>query len=231
MQRKYAAVLVLSILLGCTPRIGEDLEGLWELEEANVDALIKNPVPTFLQINGQNVFAVSRPTGDMIGFYSIKSDKIRLKSQDNRWFNTSWRVLLFKDNLILRGLELGYRGTKLRFRRIKSVPDFQEFEDSLIGRWNLYKIKKAGEIERPVDTWFNIDNEGSYSISSNGLPVESGGAIINTRHRKIIFEHYSMAWDAWFYGRELRLSNKNLDIQYSLKRPIQASSYNRNHGK
>jgi hypothetical protein len=51
----------------------------------------------------------------------------------------------------------------------------------------------------------------------NGL-LEKGRVIINARHRKLIFEHDQTQWAMWFYGDELRLTNEQMGLQYSLRR-------------
>jgi hypothetical protein len=48
--------------------------------------------------------------------------------------------------------------------------------------------------------------------------MTEGKVIINTRHRKMIFEQDSIIWNAWFYGNELRIINPITRIEYSLRK-------------
>jgi len=84
----------------------------------------------------------------------------------------------------------------------------------------LYKIRSGEGIEKLSNTWFDIDSSGKYVISDTEGVLIHGKVVINTRHRKLIFEQDSTIWDAWFYGKELRIDNPETDIQYSLRKEM-----------
>ncbi|MTI33237.1 hypothetical protein [Xanthovirga aplysinae] len=215
---KFALLVIILFQTTCNPFSKKDIEGLWQLEEAKIDGIIRTYGAIFLQINADNSFAVSRVTGDFGGLYSLRSNKLEMNSNDQLWFNKSWKVNYFEDYLFLKGIEFGNKTTKLEFRKIDEIPDFQDFENKIVGNWQLYQTIKEGNIEKVFNTWFHIDGEGQYLIvDKNGL-LEKGRVIINTRHKKVIFENDEMAWKAWFYGKELRLNHERLGIQYCLRK-------------
>lgn len=215
---KYWMFIFALLLTGCDSYTEKDIEGLWQLEVVEIDAM-KRPVgPTFLEIKANQSFAVSRVTGDLAGVYRLRSDNLSLYSHDRQWFNTTWSLYCYRDILDLNGRDQHNRYAKLRFRKITKIPDFQEFEDKLVGNWQLYKIKKDGEIERQSATWFRIDARGNYSIADGENIIENGLAIINPRHRKLFFENDGTEWSAWFYGEELRLTDDKREVEYSLRK-------------
>lgn len=213
-------VFWLPIMLGvvaCQQVTTKELAGLWELEHLEVDAVPRSANPTFMEINANSSFAVSRVSGDQVGMYHFDSPLIRFRSEDRSWFNTQWKIKYFKEFIILRGVEEGYRGTQLRFKRIETIPDFAEFEERVVGRWHMYKIRKNGEVEK-VSASFTLERNGNYRMEDQNGLLEKGRVIINARHRKLIFEHDQTQWAMWFYGDELRLTNEQMGLQYSLRR-------------
>ncbi|WP_416865679.1 MAG: hypothetical protein ACMVP2_25555 [Imperialibacter sp.] len=196
----------------------QDIEGLWQLETYEQDALAKSFSPVFLEINDNRSFAVSRVKGDLSGVYKLQSDKLAMYSTDVEWFNSTWSVFRYKDLLKLKGKDDRARNVTLSFTRISEVPGFEEFERTIVGEWELYKIRNRNKVERLQQTVFSIDESGNYSIVAAGDIQESGVAVINTRHRKIIFENDQTEWKAWLYGRELRLTNEKTGVEYSLRR-------------
>ncbi|MFY0652134.1 MAG: hypothetical protein JXQ96_08885 [Cyclobacteriaceae bacterium] len=214
MKPVYIPLMIL--LIGCNSIDKEEVVGLWELHEVKVDAMQRTFDPTFLEIRSNNSFAVSRVTGDMSGLFDVKDAHLNFQSRDNHWFGRGWKVHRFSKYLILK--DTAGNWTSLKFKRIEKVPNFQEFENRLIGNWELYKLRREGKPERVADTWFDIGSDGSYKISTKESVLESGHLAINTRHKKVIFEHDSTLWDAWFFGKELRLANNQLGIQYSLRK-------------
>lgn len=208
------------VLLSCDNTTTEDVAGLWQLEAIDIDGYVKEVKPVFIDLKEDNRFAVSQITGDLVGIYSLEDQLLQLKSNDRKWFNTSWKLEYFQDHFILHGKKTPYKTTHLRFKKIDKIPRFDGFANEITGKWQLYKIRRKNEIESVSGTWFNISEDGSYHISGNEGVLEYGRAIINTRHHKIIFEHDETIWDAWFYGRELRLENQQVGIQYSLRKPI-----------
>jgi len=204
--------------LGCQPAMDEELKGIWSLQEVNVDGLDKLFNPTFMEIQSGNRFAVSKTSGDLVGIYKLNSRNLVLSSEDQKWFNTNWELRRLPNGVGFFGLEYGYRTTELRFRKIKVIPDFQMFETSLVGKWEIYKIRIEGSVQDLTDTWFILGNNKNYSITAGDTLLEKGSAVVDTRHRKIIFENDETSWKAWFYGKELRLDNEKLDIQYRLKK-------------
>ena len=216
-------------LPGCErPDQSEGLQGLWELETLEVDGVIEGHTPYFLQMNPDGSFAVAKRSGDVRGFYDIKGSQILFNSADRIWFDKQWTLEILREKIRLTGkgdygktpYYHGYRqgllNTRLTFAPVGSIPDFQSFEDAMMGKWELYKIRKKGESEKIVDTWMLIEN-GEYAIAGPDH-FESGTATINTRYRKIYFEGYHTSWDAWFFGEELRLSNKGMNLIYCLRR-------------
>ncbi|MEQ9286993.1 MAG: hypothetical protein RIG77_08805 [Cyclobacteriaceae bacterium] len=213
---RYCVFIVFCFCAGCHSITIDKIEGLWQLEEVNVDGMPRVSVSTFLEINPNNCFAVSRTTGDLSGIYDIRSEKITLQSRDKQWFNRTWEVVRYGNHLVLNAP--GVRKIKLTFKKIKRIPDFQEFADGIMGKWELYEIRKEGKIQKLSNTWFNIHDNGHYSIGDpNGL-LEQGNYVVNTRHKKIIFERDSTIWDAWFWGNRLRLNNDQLKMQYGLRK-------------
>ncbi|WP_421894782.1 hypothetical protein [Marinoscillum sp.] len=222
MKRLPLSLLWIPIFLGgmaCQQVTRNELSGLWELEHLEVDAVPRSANPTFIEINANNSFAVSRVSGDQVGMYHFDAPVIKFRSEDRSWFNTRWKIKYFREFIILRGLEDGYRGTQLRFKRIEVIPDFAEFEERVVGKWHLYKIRKNGDVEK-VSASFQLDREGNYSMEDQNGLLERGRVVINTRHRKLIFEHDQTQWEIWFYGDELRLTNELMGLQYSLRRML-----------
>lgn len=208
--------IVFCLQAGCHSITIDKIEGLWQLEEVNVDGMPKVSVSTFLEINANNCFAVSRTSGDLSGIYQIQSEKITLYSKDKEWFNRTWEVIRFGNMMVLKAP--GVRKIKLTFKKTHRIPDFQEFADNIMGNWELYEIRREGKIQKPSQTWFSIADDGYYSIvDADGL-LEQGKYVVNTRHKKIIFEEDSTIWDAWFWGNRLRLNNDQLKMQYSLRK-------------
>jgi hypothetical protein len=216
----FLYLLLLVTIVTCCQRTYQihDIEGLWQLETYEQDALAKSFTPTFLEINDNRSFAVSRVKGDLTGVYKLESDKLAMYSTDVEWFNSTWSVFRYKNLLKLKGKDDRDRNVTLSFTRISEVPGFEEFEHTIVGEWELYKIRNRNKVERLQQTVFSIDESGKYSIVAAGTVQESGMAVINTRHRKIIFEHDKTEWKAWLYGRELRLTNEKTGVEYSLRR-------------
>ncbi len=225
----FISLIVITLFSGCDNADSkEGLQGLWELEIWEVDGVVRNHAPYFLQMNPDGSFALAKRTGDVRGFYDITDDQILFRSKDRMWFDRQWQLEVLREKIRLTGkgnygrrpyYHGGVQGelnSRLTFKPVESIPDFQAFEDAMSGKWELYKIRKKGDPEKLVDTWMLIDN-GEYAISGPDH-FESGVATINTRYRKIYFEGYDTSWDAWFFGEELRLSNKPMKMTYSLRR-------------
>lgn len=217
---KNLSVILLIGLLGCRPAYrAEDIVGLWQLEMVQMDAVDQGFNPTFLEIRPNRSFAVSQVSGDLAGVYRFDSNKLSLYSTDDNWFTNAWSVFLHENQLDLRGKDFMGRNMRFRYLRIEQVPDFEEFEAGVVGRWQLYKIRKDGKVtDRLADTWFSIDEQGNYAISKGDTIIESGPAAINTRHHRIIFEDDQTEWRAWHYGSELRLTNRRSGVEYSLRK-------------
>jgi hypothetical protein len=173
---------------------------------------------TFIKIDKNGSFGLSRTSGGLSGTYTYSSKKITLTSEDKDWYNSSWSYIFSKDQVFLQGKDRLGRNLKLEFNKIDQIPDFQEFENKVIGQWKLYKIRNRGHIEKPLNTLFEINENSKYVITKGDTILEKGNATINTRHKKIIFESGDMIWDAWFYGEELRINNTKLKIEYSLRK-------------
>lgn len=209
---------MLLLCLGCSDISVEDIEGLWQLEEVQVDKMLMITGNTFLEIKDNNSFAVSRTSGDLSGIYFVKNDRIRMNSTDKQWFNRDWVVDHYMDYLILSAI--GPRKIHLKFKKISKIPRFEEFESDVFGKWDLYKVRSEDGIEKLSNTWFDIDKSGRYAISNADGLLSNGKVVINTRHRTLIFEEDSTIWNIWFYGRELRIENPETDVQYSLRKEL-----------
>ena len=204
------------------------LQGLWELETLEIDGVKEHHAPYYLQMNGDGSFALAKRSGDLRGFFSLKGNQVKFSSADTQWFNRQWTFEVLRDKIRLTGkgdyggspsLDLGPVGvlnSRLTFVPVKRVPDFQSFEDALLGKWELYRIRKSGRSEKLKDTWLAL-RKGAYALQGPDH-FESGGASINTRYRKVFFEGQETAWNAWFFGDELRLSNASMGMEYSLRK-------------
>lgn len=210
--------LIVLFLISCTSIDKKNIQGLWQLEEVEVDGIDRTVGPVFIDLKPNGSFAASQLSGDLVGTYSFHSPLLELHSTDRSRFNTTWILKYFKEYFVITGREEGFRNIKLQFRKIDKIPSFEEFEDRIVGNWELYKIRRKGEVERLYDTWFSIHKDGAYSLTNKEGNGEKGHAIINARHHKIIFEPDDTAWNAWFYGQELRLTNEKMRIQYSLRK-------------
>lgn len=215
---KYLLPVIFLLFCSCVNIDHQKIVGLWELQEVTVDVIPKEVQATYLKINADQSFAIARRSGDISGIYTFGPKSIAFVSEDVRWFNTKWKMSYIDGNLILTGVAFKYRGTKLRFQQVTNVPDFQEFENKLIGDWQIYSTQQNDNWQPLKDTWFRIDENGNYAILDSSGLLEQGQVAINTRHKKIIFESDSTIWNAWFYGPELRLDNTEFGLHYSLRR-------------
>ena len=207
----------------------EDVAGLWTLEELWIDGRIEPENDHFLELKADGTFAVAQRSGDTRGIYYFKGQKIFFESPDRKWFHVPWKLIAGNDQLILTGKgdynhiisesgnPIGLLNTKLVFSRASEIPDYQGFEDSIAGKWQLYKIRSNGNPVNIDSTHFILE-QGQYRISGEDGINESGRVIINTRYQKLFFEGQETSWDVRFYGPELRLSNKELGLEYALKR-------------
>lgn len=214
-----SVILMAAVLFGCNSLEPADIAGLWTLKAINVDGWERHVSPVFVDFKEGNSFAVSKVGGDFVGLYGLRASRIRFSSVEGNWFNASWKVTYFKDYMVWEGIDDGYRVTTLRFERISALPDFGEFEEKVLGQWDLYKIRKKDTVIRVSYTKLTFTRDGYYSIEDKSGMLEEGRAVINTRHRKVVFEKDNVLWDAWFYGDELRLNNGERDMQYSLRKP------------
>ncbi|MEO9802957.1 MAG: hypothetical protein ABJF04_06905 [Reichenbachiella sp.] len=212
-------ILTLMFLqVGCQKLQKEEIEGLWQLSQVKIDGMLRPQDATYLRIDKNNSFAVSRTSGDMSGVYQLGATRIHFQGKDKSWFNTSWTLKRLEDYLMMEGVEFGFRVTELKFKKVEKIPDFEDFEKQVVGKWQLYLVMKEGIPEKVANTWITIDDDGAYTIYDDTGIQDQGRSIINTRHRKVIFVKDNMHWDVWFWGEELRLQNQQLDIQYHLKK-------------
>lgn len=227
--QKFLSLYLLVALMGCNKSTNSiALEGLWKLDVLEVDGVEENHPPYFLQMNNDGSFAVAKRSGDLPGFFEVNGSQILFTSSDRKWFNVKWKLEILGDKIRLTGkgdyggkphFQGGPRGilnTRLTFEPVASIPDFQAFEDAMTGNWELYKIRRNGNSVKLENTRMLIEG-GRYAIEGPDQS-ESGIATINTRYRKVFFEGQDTAWDAWFFGMELRLSNDQMGLVYSLKR-------------
>lgn len=217
-MRTYSIFLLLAVL-NCQPLQKENIVGLWELKSALRDKMVVSDEATYLQIDANGSYAVSRITGDMSGVYQLGETKIHFQGADTKgWFNSDWKAKRVKDHLLLAGRDEINRRIELKFVLVDQIPTFDEFEEQVIGRWEMFLIMKNGVPEKMPETFMTIDEAGNYVISDEEGIMDQGKSAINTRHHKVIFERDDTYWDVWFWGRELRLQNKEMDIQYHLRR-------------
>lgn len=218
-MNKLKIGFLLLVLTACQPLKKEDLIGLWELERALMD---KNPIPdesTYLQIHQNGSYSVSRTSGDMSGVYVLGETKIHFQGADPKsWFDSDWKAKRVRDHLLLAGRDEINRRIELKFKKVAEVPLFDEFEKRVIGKWEMFLIMKDGIPEKIPETYMTIDESGNYIISDTTGVMDQGKTAINTRHHKVIFERDETLWDVWFWGKELRLQNKKMGIQYHLRR-------------
>ncbi|WP_422362038.1 hypothetical protein [Reichenbachiella sp.] len=216
---KYIHLVLALVVLSCQSLQKEDLVGLWELERALMD---KNPVSdesTYLQIHPNGSYAVSRTSGDLSGVYVLGETKIHFQGADPKsWFNSDWKAKRVEDHLLLAGRDEINRRIELKFVQVDEIPSFGEFEERVIGKWEMFLMMKDGIPEKMPKTFMTIDEKGNYTISDTTGVMDYGKTAINTRHHKVIFERDETLWDVWFWGRELRLQNKEMGIQYHLRK-------------
>lgn len=216
---KNLILAVLVALMSCQPLKKEELIGLWELETALRDKMVVSDDATYLQIHSNGSYAVSRTTGDMSGVYQLGESNIHFQGADPKgWFNSPWKAKRVKDHLLLAGRDEINRRIELKFVQVDQIPSFGEFEKQVIGKWEMFLIMKDGIPEKMPETFMTIDESGNYVISDTTGIMDHGKSAINTRHHKVIFERDDTHWDVWFWGKELRLQNKEMDIQYHLRR-------------
>ncbi|WP_420579935.1 hypothetical protein [Reichenbachiella sp.] len=207
------------LFIACQPLQKRELVGLWQLEKALMD---KNPVAdesTYLRIDANGSYAVSRTTGDMSGVYQLGETKIHFQGTDSKgWFNSDWKAMRVEDHLLLAGRDEINRRIELKFIQVDQIPSFGEFEERVIGKWEMFLVMKNGIPEKMTETIMTIDEQGNYTISDASGIMDQGKTAINTRHHKVIFERDETLWDVWFWEKELRLQNKEMGIQYHLRR-------------
>jgi len=214
---KYFCIIAF-ILSSCSTSKNQQHIGIWELEGFKIDQFPYSFQPTFIQFNKNSSFAVAQTKKDQVGIYSLGSGKINFQSGDDIWFNNTWNFFINDDFLSLTGKDQLNRNSELKFRKVNNVPDYQEFEDRIIGSWELYKVRQNGDFEMLSNTWMNITDANSYHITNRQGIMENGKISIDTRHQKMFFESDQSSWKAWFYGHELRLNNKKAGLQYSLRK-------------
>ena len=208
-------------LAGCAKN-ETPVEGLWELIEVNDAEIIRAFRPTYVQFHSNSSFSVSRITGDLTGIYQLNGKKLYLKSTDERWFNTVWKSHRFQNKLSLKGIHDGFRPFTLTFQKIERFPSFDTFAERIDGTWELYKIKSQGEPLKTKDMKLTI-REDFFILTHRNEIVEESAIDLDARHQKIIFTDSEISWNVWFFGKELRLDNKELGLLYSLRRVEEGS--------
>lgn len=204
---------------GCQSLKKDEVVGLWELEQALMDKMTVSRDATYLQISENGSYAVSRTSGDMSGIYQLGETKIHFQGADTKgWFNSPWKAKRVNNHLLLAGRDKINRRIELKFVAVDQIPTFDEFEQRIVGNWEMFLMMKNGTPEKMPETFLTIDAAGNYVISDSSGVMDQGKSAINTRHHKVIFEKDNTHWDVWFWGKELRLQNKEMDIQYHLRR-------------
>ncbi|MGL1885701.1 MAG: hypothetical protein OCD76_04225 [Reichenbachiella sp.] len=212
--------LILLLALSACNSTSTSFEGLWQLGDYKMDEYSKPFEDVFIQFNQNKTFAVAKKNGDLSGLYNNGAKTIELTSNGTRWYNMKWSYMMYPDDLILSGKDEIGRHLKLRFKRTKKIPNYEEFENKVIGQWEIFNSRsKEGKMVL-INLTMTIDSAGRYTISNSYNIMETGSLEINTRHQKIIFTSEEKIWNAWFYGPELRLKNQDDQIQYSLRKII-----------
>lgn len=217
-MRIWIIHIAILFLLGCDSVEEAYIEGLWELEEVVIDGMKRSIQPTIVELSSNNSFAVSRPSGDLVGIYNLEDNTLKMRSYEKGWFNEDWTLNLYDNNILFSGSDLWYSPTKLRFRKIGEFPDLRNIENQILGKWQLYKIKSESGLELVSNTSLTIE-DGHYLMATTEGIQEAGAISIDTQHRKIVFENEKETWRLWFFGKELRLNNDRLSLQYRLRRP------------
>jgi len=213
-------LIILTIAFyACQSLKKEEIIGLWELENVLRDKMVVAGEATYLQIHPNGSYSVSRTTGDMSGVYQLGETKIHFQGVDKKgWFNSDWKAERIQEYLLLAGRDNENRRVEMKFKQIEQIPTFSEFEQQVVGRWEMFLMMKNGIPEKIPKTFMFIDGSGNYTISDIKGIQDQGRSVINTRHHKVIFEREDTYWDVWFWGKELRLLNNELGIQYHLRR-------------
>ncbi len=163
-RHSKSVCLILGFVLFCSschqPK-EKELVGLYQLTELNVDGMNRPIGPELLDLKSDGTFAISRVTGDHVGFYQLKGTKIKFVSEAGDRFNARWQLQLVQTRLQLQGLDEGYTVTRMTFDPIKKVPRFDDFEDQVIGRWQIYKSRQLNKVQRVEDTYLMIDRRES----------------------------------------------------------------------
>ena len=208
-------LFALLLCFGCSER--QEIIGLWELHKMDVDMIPKRFTPTYLRFAPDGSFFVSKEDGDLVGIYKLDQKLLTLSSKDEKWFDRSWKVFATEQELVLNDVKNSFRGAQMRFRKIDQFPTFDEFLETLSGKWKLYKIEEKGEERRLSRTYLSISEE-RYELSESDEIVEQGNISIDARHHKITFEQMQITWNVRFVWDDLRLENKELGITYRLRK-------------
>lgn len=208
----------LVLCFGCKTSVKEDLAGLWQLDKVHFLHFERKFEPVILSIDENGSFAVSQATKDFIGIYKIHADTLIFSSGDESWFNEKWIVKVKDGKMVLMGTDHHLSTTSLLFTSLQKIPDLNVVEEKLIGSWDLYEIKGNGRATRALsDTLLHIAEDGHYFISDELGILEQGEMYINSRHRNIVFENTNKIWDVLLLGDELRLTDEQTGLQYSLR--------------
>ncbi|WP_462253905.1 hypothetical protein [Ekhidna sp.] len=214
-MKRVCLTIVILTLISCSE--SPELNGLWVLKEVSVDMIPRDSKPLYVHFTPDGNFSVSRAEGDLVGLFQLNGNNLSFESVDQKWFSTKWSANIYRENLVLKGLEYGFRTTELRFSKAEKFPTFDEFIEEVNGKWELYKIDNKNNIESIKNTHFIID-EDTYSIVSNDSTIEKGAVLIDSRHEKISFEYEETTWNVRFVWSELRLDNNEMNITYRLRR-------------
>ena len=183
----------------------------------DVDMIPRGFKPTYINFDESGTFSVSKEDGDIAGIYSVEKRLLRLSSDDQKWYNRTWRVHSTENELVLNDLKNSFRGAQMRFNKVDQFPSFTEFLDRLNGEWDLYKVVKNGKEQRIKNTRFFIDND-RYTMTELGQTLEKGSISVDTRHHKITFENMDVIWNIRFVWDDLRLENEELGLMYRLRK-------------
>ncbi len=215
-------------VFGCDYPQKDEIAGLYVLEELKIDENPEYFNPNYLQINIDNTFNVAAKSGDISGVYSLRKDKLTLTSRDNKWFNGTWQVFLYDNEILLKGKGTYPRdnpnapnhqlNTKLLYKKTKRISDNEDFLKQLTGRWQLYKTRTEIDIIKHQNLQFTLSESGEFKLIENGNVIDRGKTSIDTRHHKITFENENKVWRVSFIGSELRIYDKYIGVKYSLRR-------------
>lgn len=217
--KPYLISLTLLITVAsCEPSHTNDLTGLWQLEHVYVDMIPKYTPIIILSFHADGTLAVSDKNGDQLGFFHVASQSIHFEGFETGWFGSGWDLSVLKERFMLSGKGVSGLNTVLTFKKIDTFPSFQAFEEQILGKWELYKMKSATAVQPVSSTILSLRRDQHYEVTDQGTVVENGTFTIDARHQKLRFHEVNRTWNVWFFGKELRMEDPSQNILYRLRK-------------